>query len=508
LAALADEGVQSSVAATTSDQEVSVERLYELLDHTTSRNAELLKHKSELAQALQDKEAHHRSLAGELQKTRDELAARHANMTDIQSALDETRQRLEQRQSELASATAALAAAERAFDDKKIQLTAAMRALDERQGKLIAVEGELEVRGAALSRAQEEVTGLRLAITGLEAALDKVVADAAAKQRQIAELETQKATLADDFVRLKQQIQQLESRLLQRDEEISQTLRELTSVKLQLAQASAKAEDLAAANAQLGAQRDSQDAAITALEERALRLEQDKAETEKQLKQSEQWVFRLAGLRTEHERDFAKLTRLLADERKQSGKEAVRNMRADEEIARLRRTLEEIETGYRAKLAETAQSHGREIAERFDELAQLTRMLRHADAELAADKRRQSAEAAEASHKHAVEIAERYEELATMTRMLRETERKLQAGHASFDVTKQIALALETMPWWWSLLPQSMRDKRKFARLRRRGLFDGERYLQMYPDVGAERMDPLVHYLRHGMAEGRSSATE
>jgi hypothetical protein len=35
------------------------------------------------------------------------------------------------------------------------------------------------------------------------------------------------------------------------------------------------------------------------------------------------------------------------------------------------------------------------------------------------------------------------------------------------------------------------------------GLFDSDWYLEQYPDVRAARISPLVHYLRHGAAEGR-----
>lgn len=44
-----------------------------------------------------------------------------------------------------------------------------------------------------------------------------------------------------------------------------------------------------------------------------------------------------------------------------------------------------------------------------------------------------------------------------------------------------------------------------FARIRRlrRVLFDGEFYLQKYPDVAAAKMDPWRHYVKYGAREGR-----
>ena len=40
------------------------------------------------------------------------------------------------------------------------------------------------------------------------------------------------------------------------------------------------------------------------------------------------------------------------------------------------------------------------------------------------------------------------------------------------------------------------------------GLFHAEWYLQTYPDVAKEGVDPLEHFLRHGAAEGRNPSTE
>jgi hypothetical protein len=39
--------------------------------------------------------------------------------------------------------------------------------------------------------------------------------------------------------------------------------------------------------------------------------------------------------------------------------------------------------------------------------------------------------------------------------------------------------------------------------IQRKKLFDAAFYLERYPDVGATRMRPFVHYLLHGAAEGR-----
>src|SRR3954468_910001 len=53
-----------------------------------------------------------------------------------------------------------------------------------------------------------------------------------------------------------------------------------------------------------------------------------------------------------------------------------------------------------------------------------------------------------------------------------------------------------------------MYDQQRQALLvRRSGLFDAAWYLKEYPDVAAQKIDPLLHYLRHGAHEGRDPSS-
>ncbi len=433
------------------EQEQSLERLYELLDHTTFRNAELLKQKGALSLALEEREVRYRSIASDLQKATEELTASQASLAAMQSELVDTRRRLDERLDELESANSLL---------------------KERQGRLEAATQSLEERNVQFFQAEDEIATLRVSVTGLEVQLQKATAESAAMQREIASLEARQVELDEQRSRAQQEIQLLESRLRQRDEEISQTSLELKSTRLELEEASDKAEDLTAANAALGAQRDSQAEEIEALEALARSLENDKAAIESKLAESERWVFKLAGTRADYEKEMAKLSRRLEDEEELRKKEGAKHSRDLRELEHLRARLGEVEQEMRSELAAAA------------------------------------IERAEESRRHASDLAERFDEIATITRMLREVERKQSTVLGSLDAAKKIALVLQGLPWWWAMLPKSLRDKLKFARFRRRGLFDGERYLDIYPDVAAERMDPLEHYLSHGMAEGRTSAVD
>jgi hypothetical protein len=61
----------------------------------------------------------------------------------------------------------------------------------------------------------------------------------------------------------------------------------------------------------------------------------------------------------------------------------------------------------------------------------------------------------------------------------------------------------------WNFMSGTKRkERRKASRLRREiiasGLFDGAWYLATYPDVAANGLDPIRHYVKYGAAEGRN----
>jgi len=68
---------------------------------------------------------------------------------------------------------------------------------------------------------------------------------------------------------------------------------------------------------------------------------------------------------------------------------------------------------------------------------------------------------------------------------------------------RALQIAMAGRPLWWSLLPASSRRAREYEMLRGVGLFDDRSYLARYPDVADHGMDPLDHYVAHGMHEGR-----
>lgn len=87
-------------------------------------------------------------------------------------------------------------------------------------------------------------------------------------------------------------------------------------------------------------------------------------------------------------------------------------------------------------------------------------------------------------------------ELATLSRLLRTAEdnaRWLGDVHA----------ALISCPPWWNVMPARWKQRKRAERLSRLGLFDTKAYLKRYPDIAKDGIEPLRHYIEHGLAEGR-----
>lgn len=86
--------------------------------------------------------------------------------------------------------------------------------------------------------------------------------------------------------------------------------------------------------------------------------------------------------------------------------------------------------------------------------------------------------------------------------------KKAEAGRRSaLEQREWLALVYESLskrPWWWQLMPRQWRQKREQDLLRRKALFDAEGYVGLYKDVASDGMDPLRHYIIHGMSEGRA----
>ncbi|WP_265519162.1 sulfotransferase family protein [Nitratireductor luteus] len=96
-------------------------------------------------------------------------------------------------------------------------------------------------------------------------------------------------------------------------------------------------------------------------------------------------------------------------------------------------------------------------------------------------------------------LQERFSEIATLTQLLRVKEEQAewlrQVASTLIGDSRRGRLA--------GLLPGPLALALRKIQLKRRGLFDGQAYLQAHPDVSQDRAEPLRHYISHGMMEGR-----
>lgn len=170
------------------------------------------------------------------------------------------------------------------------------------------------------------------------------------------------------------------------------------------------------------------------------------------------------------------------------------------------------------------------LSARFDEITSLTRLLQDKDVEVAAaleskleeaervarlsseleaERKRASAEAEKLRQEKGaaeVRLAERFSEIATMTRLLAEKEGEAERAEWLREVSAVLlngSGSASLKGRLAALLPAPIRLKKQKARLRKAGIFDPEAYLAAHPDVAEAGLDPLRHYINHGMAEGR-----
>ena len=101
------------------------------------------------------------------------------------------------------------------------------------------------------------------------------------------------------------------------------------------------------------------------------------------------------------------------------------------------------------------------------------------------------------------QLSERFRELTALTVLLQEQEKAGVSRDEAIEWLSRLAATLFSQPAWWGMLPRSWQSRRRHKLLQKEGLFDAEEYLRLNPDVAAGGIDPLIHYLLHGLAEGR-----
>lgn len=460
------------------------------------------------------------------------------------------------------------------------QLEVALRhQLQDKEHQLARLTGELKEEAEKLAEERAELVQLcdKLALAENMLAQRQEEQDEAANRHR-EDLDKARHELAQVEDMLRHQLQNKEQQLAQLTDELNDGAEKLAQEQAELAQLRDK---LALAENMLSQRQEEIEQTradlATALEQASLAV----ATTDNikvKLEDANEWVFRLAGERLNADAKALLATKRLADaecayakakanaERTQElldeGNRKLRSVSAElaelkqenearaKEIEHLRiRNRELQETG--TTLAASESSAKKQLSARFDEISNLTallkereqqgarhkddaerteklfeqsnRALREVSVELvdlkqANDARSKEIEsfrihnrelqesetalaASEASTKK--QLSARFGEISTLTILLKEREEQSATLKDNADWLQQLNIATHNRPRWWQLMPRSWRRRREHQRLANMALFDASAYLERYPDVAANGMDPLRHYILHGMAEAR-----
>lgn len=337
-------------------------------------------------------------------------------------------------------------------------------------------------------------------------------------ERELGEMQQQLQEKFDQANRLAAHNGNLEQAAAIAQQELDEARARLSLLESALAQ---RQEELAQAYAELAGQKEEYQALKNLLSE----SEQRQEEALRKRVEADGWVFRLAAERKEMETQLGRLQRKLDNADTKCRQLQVTHDRALAALERLHVEKDEAErradeAGRRAegadhagRLAEELEVERGRLNTRFEEIAALTRMLREKEDAVSAAQERSRTDK-EAADRRIAELESacgaRTEEIAAMSRLLGERDSAVRVSEEQSAWLREVAAVLlngsgsgSLSDRLASILPAPVRIRRQKARLKSKGIFDAEAYLAAHPDVAEGGMDPLRHYIIHGMHEGR-----
>lgn len=398
---------------------------------------------------------------------------------------------LEEMQGKLAGAEAALAAGEGRTQNLEGEIHHMQSRLEENVTERDQLTAERDALQQTMAAAEQQLTLSRAEAEGATARLDETQNQLSAAMAQLADKDGRIAQLAaerDDLTRAMEAARW----------ELTETHGKLSHLESALAQ---RQEEIAQAYAELAGQREACAALKEILDESQARNEA----AQRKLAEADAWVFRLAAERKEYETLARRAERKLLEaqgEHRQT--EAAHEREKTAMAARLNEVeskVLELEDSVTAKevllgqALEGSRETEAQLGERFAEIAELTQLLQKRDEEVGA------AEAARGIAER--QLGAHFSEVATLTKILRDASSETDASKAHSQWLRRMNAVASGFPRWWGLMPTAWRCRSEHARYARAGLFNADKYLQLYPDVAASGMDPVRHYILHGMDESR-----
>jgi hypothetical protein len=483
--------------------------LEELKGNLEKTKADLTGASNKLRDALQNAKKQEDRHLGD----RSELSARISLLQELRCEQKEEIARLGRRIEDLSTdvkaRSEAFSALQLSVDEHRNFAARTEKDADELRERLAGARADSSLLKAELDRAKAEFLAQAQEKEAALSARQEAAAAILARDAEIGRLrEELDARKAEFLVQAQEKEAALSARqeaaaaILARDAEIGRLREELDARKAEfLVQAQEKEAALSA--------RQEAAAAILARDEEIARLREDLEKTTLAFNASQQKATDAIGARM---REVTQL-RQEAEARKAEG-ERIRAENAAEarKYDAEKRALEQ------------------RLEERFDEIAMLTKMVteKQERAErLLADKsvegkqfetERQGLEqrlAAQAQkfnvEKRALEqrLKERFDEIAVLTKMVMEKQTRAEKlQHASEDIRRAMAALLDVdqKTLFGKIgFVRKARVRKRAALLQRCEIFDADWYRQRYKDVADAGVDPLRHYVEHGIREGRDA---
>jgi hypothetical protein len=479
--------LEDAVQASAAEIQAEYERRSDAEAAVLDRQAELEKLVSRIA-SLEDSA---QASAAEILAERERRSDAEAAVLDRQAELEKLASRIASLEDSAQASAAEILAERERRNEAEVRLEASLQRASDLTIDKSLLEGRLASADSAALQRQEEVAQLWSQLTVSESAAAAVRVEISAERERRSEAEVrleaslQRASdLTIDKGQLEGRLALAESTALQRQEELVQLWGRLAVVEG--AAATARAEVLAEQE-----RRSEAEAKLAAVSNDLREVTADKSGFEVRTKISEAL---LTSLRDAHSlviEELSEARNALTTATVATERERELRLEREEQLAQAETSLRDL----RAQLDALEQLSGPPTEELFAEIAQLTCLLEQQEKEVQG--------AATASAIAEQRIAEQTTELTLLSSLLAQESSRAQGSVAHTEWLREMTLVTETMPKWWVLMPTVWRRKREHRVYSQAGLFDAEQYLENYPDVSAAGMDPIRHYILHGMAEGR-----
>jgi predicted nucleic acid-binding Zn-ribbon protein len=390
------------------------------------------------------------------------------------AALEQTRQEVERLQAGAAQAAQVQAALEDARGEMKRLHDETAQAAQDREA-LNDARGEIE----RLRRDKAEAEQIRLELSQARSEVEHLQGEAAAAAQARAQFAQEFNDMNDANRRMEAEIAKLNSAVRQRQEEATQAWAKAETEQRLREKAEAEQARLIRQNEELIAQ-------FAAIDERVRADASALASARRRASDAESAMGQISS---QHERLLTDLESQGAELRQAQSRAA----RADNELAQLAILQMNAHEQVR-ELKETA-SRTDMYRARARELEEVASRVNAYQAEIVVLSQRADA-AEEAGHQAQVLLSRWQSE----TRAAQEALAKEQQ---QAKWLQDATAVLQKKPRLRALLSLSARRQYSRDQLKASGLFDAESYLEKNPDVAAAGEDPLLHFIRHGLREGR-----